>query len=173
MRRALGAGLALVIGARAGVGRADPLAPQLNPVHGQREDAVLLETQRASLDRQAPRPDAPDGSALAGAAPAGAPDGAPEAATTVVTDHRMVGAGAVLLSVAALSGLASLVVLPLDTPLAGDNQDTYQLLFKVLLTTTVISGTTGIVFLVTSRSKVRVAPAITPKSAGLSIFGEL
>jgi hypothetical protein len=173
MRRALGAGLALVIAARTGAVRADPRAPQVDPIRAQREDAALLERERTGLDRDARAP-APGPIASDGPAPVPrTPDVRPEGTTTMVTDPRKVATGGILLGVAAVSALSSLAVLPLDTPLAGDNQDTYQTLFKVLVATAAVSGTAGIVFLVTSRSRVRVAPAITPRSAGLSISGEL
>jgi hypothetical protein len=163
MRAALGLGLTLVLAARAHAVCADPTAPQVSPQHLQREDARVIEDQQRGLDREAPK---------------GAPQATPApppalTATTVVTNRAMVATGGALLGVAALSALTALTLLPLDTTVTGDDQGKYDTLLKVFAATAAVSGLAGIVFLVSSRSTVQVAPAVTPRSVGLAITGRL
>ncbi|HET7501929.1 MAG TPA: hypothetical protein VFK02_13020 [Kofleriaceae bacterium] len=169
MRRVLGPGLAIVLALRAGVVSAEPGAPQVSPLHGQREDARLLAAERAGLEREAARPAGP----APGRTAAGPDDAGQDAPTEVVTDPRLVLTSVLLLGAGATSALASFVVRPSGTPQAGGDQDTSDDLSNGLLVTGAILGVAGLVFLVSSRSRVRVTPAITASSAGLSISGEL
>lgn len=79
---------------------ADPSAPQVNPIHLQREDAQRVREQQRDLDHELPIP--------AAAAPAPVP--APQAASTVPASggpntHAI---GVVLLGVAGASALGAL-----------------------------------------------------------------
>ena len=159
MRRVLGVGLAFAMCVRSTAAGADPTAPQLDPTHAHREDAQRIEDQQRGLDRSA--------------AAARVPTPPDLTTPTVVTDRTRVVAGGVLLGVAALSAAASLTVAPLDSSTSGDNQGTYDTLLKVFVATAVLSGVAGYLLLMSSRSTVRVAPAVSPHSVGLAIMGRI
>jgi hypothetical protein len=163
MRRALGVGLAFAIIARSHAVCADPGAPQVSRAHFQREDAQLLEDQQRGLGRDNPGPEP--------AAVAAVPQD--PASSIVVTDRTKRATGGVLLGVAAVSAAASVTLFALESSQTADNQGSYDTLLKVFLATTATSGVAGLIFLVSSRSTVQVAPTATPRSVGLAITGRL
>jgi hypothetical protein len=164
MPRALGVGLAIVLAAP--VVRADPDAPQINPIHLQREDAQRVHEQQRELDREPPPPAAP--------VEAARPERA-QAPPDAGTDRTMRTAGVVLLGIAGLSALATVPFL--DSP-RGDSSG--HPVVGVLLITAVVTGLGGGVLVASSVSHrsgvpatVQIAPTVTPSSVGLAIVGRL
>jgi hypothetical protein len=163
MRRALGLCLALSIATRGDDASADPSAPQLSPVHLQREDAQRLADQQRRLDRDNPPPATMPGAQTPAAA---------EPATR--TDRSRKIAGGVLLGVAGVSALVSLPLLQLGSSDSISGRSSSASDFAAIaLVTAVVSGLTGIVLLSTSKSTVQLAPTVTPNGAGVSLFGRL
>jgi hypothetical protein len=164
MRRALGVGLAFALAAPTVPMRsagADPSAPQVNPIHLQREDAQRVREQQRDLDHELPAP--------AAAAPAPVPAAVPDVSGGPNT-HAI---GVVLLGVAGASALGALpVVLAPDLP----EDSSIHTLEVALLVTAAITGITGIALIAShrsSRSTVQLAPTATPTSVGLALVGRL
>ena len=140
---------------------ADPAAPQLTPLHGQREDAQLLTNQLRTLDHEQPAPAPP-----VRAAPA------IPAETVVHRDPALMGAGVVLLGISGVAALGTLTLYaaaPPDNSLTSDSWDSTKTFF---LTTSVLTGLAGLGLILASRS-VQIAPTATSKSVGLAISGRL
>lgn len=144
---------------------ADPAAPQVAPIHLQREDSQRIRDQQRSLD---------DATASAPIAIAARPP-APVEVYSATGAHV---AGGILLGVAGISALASLTYFSLNasTPSTSfdgtPNQNDYGTIGAVLLITSLLAGATGFV-LVTRRSTVQLAPTATHGSVGLAITGAL
>jgi hypothetical protein len=170
MRRVLGPGLVLaLLTASAPAVRADPSAPQINPVHLQREDAQRLRDLQRTLDRDQP-------------APAVATRPLPPA--PVSTDrHSARVAGIVTVSIAggvgfvALSWAAYNAAIPAELNNGESGIGTAP---TVLLVGAAIAGAVGIGLLISSRapsapasSSVRLGPLAAPHAAGLAITGRL
>ena len=150
MRQLLRVGLAAAA-VSSGPVAADPATPQLSPLHRQREDAQRLHEQQRDLEQAQPAA-APAAANRAPAAPAGE------------VRHTTRNAGLVLLGVAGISGL---VALPLSAS-DGVNGD----LSTLLLVTAAITATGGIVLVLSDRS-LRVAPAVTARSVGITLMGRI
>jgi hypothetical protein len=165
--RALVATVAVAVtamAAHAGAAHADPTTPQLTPLRGQREDAQRLTEQLRALDREQPPAPAPP-------PPPRAPD-TPPGMSGGPRNDVMRGAGVILLSVSALTALATLTLYataPPDNSLTSGPWDTTKTLF---LTTSVLTGLAGLGLTIASRS-VQISPTASPKTVGLAISGRL
>lgn len=130
--------------------RADPTVPQINPLHGEREDAQRIGEQQRGLAGEpmapAPAPVEPK--------PAPAGDG-----------RRAFGPGVLLIELAGVSALVTLPLVVFDSPARSDAT-------LVLLGTTVVTGAVGIALVVSNRP-VQVAPTVTSRAVGLSISGRM
>jgi hypothetical protein len=163
MQRSLAAGLALVIAAHAGGVRADPGAPQVDPIHLQREDAQRVREQQRELDR-APR------------AATAVPVPRPPIAADPPAHHDMRPVGVVLLGVAGVSAITT-VSFAFAAAIPGPRQDTYETGEAIFLVTTAVAGLAGIVLIATGRSSssssFQLGPTATSTSVGLAISGRL
>jgi len=169
--------VAFVAAAHPHTGRADPSAPQVNPIHLQREDAQRLRDQQRALDGDAPAVPAPV-APVAPATPVGEarkPPPVPE-----VHDGRTRRAtGIVLVGVGALSTLISIPFLVANSPDDSSDpaiknlNDSYDTTGKVFLVIGLVAGITGITLIATSKSSVQLVPVATPSSAGLAIMGRM
>jgi hypothetical protein len=179
VRRALGFGLALVIAAHVVV-RADPAAPQVAPIHLEREDAQRLREQQRGLDAQsgAVAPGAAPGSAVDAPGPlVGRPVPAPAAAQVASVRGEHI-TGGVLLGISGVSAVVAVGYLTASVTSAGfdsqgqkiDNND--GSIAVGFLVVAVAAGITGVV-LVTRRPTVLLTPTATASSVGLSLTGRL
>ena len=166
--------MAFVAAANAHAVRADPTAPQVNPIHLQREDAQRLRDQQRVLDGDAPVAPAP----IAPSTPVGEarkPPPTPE----VHSGRAQRGTGIVLVGVGALSAVIAVPFLlasssvPSDDPTIKSLHDSYDTTGKVFLVTALVAGITGIALIATSKSSVQLVPVATPSSAGLAIMGRM
>jgi hypothetical protein len=159
MRRALGIGLAFAIAGHPGLVRADPSAPQVSPIHLQREDAQRVREQQRELDDDRP-------------APAAAPVPLPPISPDLPSGHDTRAAGMVSLGIA---GVSALVAVPFASAAAtpSDTQGTYDTAAKILLATAGVAGIVGVVMILTSRPAVQLAPTATATSVGLAITGRI
>lgn len=160
MRQLLCVGLAVGLTGFGGRAAADPAAPQISPLHRQREDAQRLTEQQRGLESPARRE--------AVSAPAANP---PPAVPSGGTRHTTRNAGLVLIGIA---GVSAIIALPLrlDTSSPGESASASQGLSDLLLVASAITATGGIVLVLSDRS-VAVAPAVTLRGVGVTIMGQL
>jgi hypothetical protein len=161
MRQLLCVGLAAAAAGSGGRVAADPAAPQISPLHRQREDARRLTEQQRSLERPAPRE--------AVSAPAANP--APPVPSGG-TRHTTRNAGLVLLGIAGASAIIALPLRSFSTPNPGEGQSASDSLSDLLLVASAITATGGIVLVLSDRS-VAVTPAVTLHAVGVTIMGQL
>jgi hypothetical protein len=159
MRQLLCAGLAVAVAGSAGRVAADPAAPQLSPLHRQREDAQRLTEQQRALERPEPR----EAGSAAQPAPR-VPSGG--------TRHTTRNAGLVLLGIGGVSAIVALPLRSFGTTSPGEEQSASDSLSDLLLVASAITATGGIVLVLSDRS-VAVAPAVTLRAVGVTITGQL
>lgn len=139
---------------------ADPTTPQLSPIHLQREDAQRVADQQRALDRENPPPATLPGSQLAS-----------DPAKTTAINRSKRNAGLAFLG---LAGIAAVVSIPLlatdDATVTGSAAHDFA---TVTITTAVAASVIGIVLYSSSRVPMQIAPTLTPRSAGVSLFGRL
>jgi hypothetical protein len=161
MRQLLGVGLAVAVAASGAPVAADPAAPQISPLHRQREDAQRLTEQQRSLER----PLSID--------PASTPEpNQPLPVPSGGTRHTTRGAGLVLLGVAGLSALVGLPLRAFDSPVPGESESATASLSDLLLVTSALTATAGVVLLLSDRT-VSVAPTVSSSAVGVTIMGRM
>ena len=181
MRRVLGFGLALATAVTPGGTRAvyaDPVAPQVAPIHLQREDAQRLRDAQRGLDGPNDAPPVPAPAALPPLATPEVPPPPPPRGTTEMTSVRAEHiTGGLLIGLAGATALVSLGYLAASAVPSYDvngqkveNDDgSIGLVFLVVSVTAGITGT----ILLTRQPKLRVTPVATPTSVGLALTGRL
>jgi hypothetical protein len=163
MRLALGIGVAVLIATRGDRAGADPAAPQVDPIHLQREDSERIDAQQ-----RRPVPDRDPGSA--GGAARGAPPFGPAAASEVdaTTAHRLRLTSFILFGVAGAGALTS-VPMFIDDPRATTGVGFAARAFAVGAAAAAGAGFT----LFMASRRVRVAPAVSAAMVGLTLVGLL
>jgi len=157
-RCSLALAVALAVAGSAAAAFADPGAPQISPLHRQREDAQRLTEQQRGLESPPPA-----AQPAAQSAPAPAP-----------TPRRrsLRGVGFALLGLAGLSAAIGLPLLVADRTLPGQSESMYGTATKALLATGLIAGLGGVVLL-SIDSSVRVSPVVSSSGAGIAIMGRM
>jgi hypothetical protein len=161
MRQLLRVGLVAAVVAPGAPVAADPATPQISPLHRQREDAQRLTEQQRSLERAQP---ADAASALMANKPPRERSG--------VTRHTTRGAGLVLLAVGGVSAIVALPLRAFDTPAPRGGQTDSALLSDLLLVTSALTATAGIVLVLSDRT-VSVAPALSSSAVGVTVMGRM
>ncbi len=156
MRRALGAGLALLLAADSG--RADPATPQLDAAHLQREDAQRIDEHQRQVDANAPVIDAEP---LAPPARPPAPDGPVSGYVLLAVGGSGVVLSAALLAASALDDL--------------DSHTTRNTVAAVIGLAAIGAVGAGIGIVISSRrshATVSLAPAAGPDGFGVAAVGK-
>jgi hypothetical protein len=175
MRRALAAGLAMLLAMHADRVRADPGAPEVDPARLRREDAQRLDTVQRGLEAGAPAEPRTGDGADGGAGGAGGgidPRRAQRAANDRDPAQRL--AGLVLVGTAGATALLSASLFEIDALDPKHNHDATNTVAALLGVTAVITAVAGVGVLVSSRHqrRVQVAPVMTPQALGLAALGQ-
>ncbi|HEX4418913.1 MAG TPA: hypothetical protein VH165_13470 [Kofleriaceae bacterium] len=177
MRRALAAGLAMLLAMHADRARADPGAPEIDPARLRREDAQRLEAVQRRLEAGAPAEPRTGDSADGGAGGAGAGAGGgidPRRAQRAGNDPNQRLAGLVLVGTAGATALVSASLFEIDALDPKHDHDAANTVAALLGVTAVITAVAGVGVLVSSRHppRVQVAPVVTPQALGLAALGQ-
>lgn len=139
---------------------ADPTTPQLSPIHLQREDAQRVADQQRTLDRDNPPPTTMPGAQLAS-----------EPAKPAMLNRSKRNAGLAFLGIAGISAVVSIPLLATDeSSVGGAAAHNFA---TITIATAVAASVIGIVLYSSSRVPMQIAPSLTPRSAGVSLFGRL